>query len=109
MKRKGVAGLVVILGVLVVLVQREESRGTFDGIEKVFLSWLVSNAPSRPSLPPLTLVLYDEEASSLAGVGRLGILDGALFARAASRLGAAAAGIEGVTGDAGRMVAAARG
>ncbi len=109
MKRGGVAGLIVVLGVLVVLVQREELRGTFDGIEKVFLSWLVANAPSRPSLPPLTLVLYDEEASAVAGVGRLGILDGALFARAASRLGAAAAGIEGVTGDAGRMVAAARG
>ena len=57
----------------------------------------------------MTLVLYDEETSSLAGEGRLGILDGALFTRAASRLGAVAAGIEGVPGDAVRVVEAARG
>ena len=34
MNRKAVAGMVVVLGVLVVLLQREENRGTFDVVEK---------------------------------------------------------------------------
>lgn len=109
MNRGAAAGMVAVLGILIALLQREEARGTFDGIERAYLSWLVSNSEARLPLPPMTLVLYDEEASSLAGEGRLGVLDGALFARAASRLGAVAAGIEGVSGDAVRMAEAARG
>jgi hypothetical protein len=101
-----------MLGVLTILVlwfQREHQRGTFDVIERPFLSWLAANASSVETLPPLTLVLYDEEASNTAGTPRMAMLDGALFARAASKLGAVMAGVEGLTGDPTRIIQAAEG
>lgn len=104
-----------VLAVTTVLVgaafflQREFGRGTFDPVERAFVSWLAANSGGKSGLPPLTLVLYDEEASALAGTGRMAMLDGALFARAASRLGALGAGIEGLSGDPTRMIEAAGG
>jgi len=99
-----VAGL---LSLLSLWLQREHARGTFDTFERAFLSWLAANVAASKSLPPMTLVLYDDEASELAGTKRLGLLDAALFARAASRLGATAAGIEGIREDPSRMIEAA--
>jgi hypothetical protein len=99
----------VVLALLVLLIRREEGRGTFDPAERFFLSWLVANDAPRGELPELTLVLYDEESLALSGEGRLGVLDTALFARAASRLGAVAIGVEGLEGDSLRVVDAARG
>ncbi|MEX1110699.1 MAG: hypothetical protein WEB31_02750 [Chthoniobacterales bacterium] len=109
MNRTAVAAVIAVLGVLVLWLHREQGRGTFDGIERAFVSWLVANTGGAKPLPPLTLVLYDDEASELAGTKRLGLLDAALFARAASRLGAAAAGIEDVREDPSRMIEAAGG
>ena len=104
----------VVTGMLLLLaafwLQREAARGTFDAVERAFVSWLAANtAPPGRDLPPLTLVLYDDEASELAGGRRLAVLDGALFARAAARLGAVGAGIEGLAGDPTRMLEAAEG
>jgi len=107
---RGVA--LVVTGFLVLTslwLQRENARGTFDPVERAFLSWLAANVVSTGTVPPMTLVLYDEEASELAGTKRLGLLDAALFARAASRLGATAAGIEGIREDPSRMIEAAGG
>ena len=104
--------IVIVLAVLALVVtwlQREGARGTFDPIERVFLSWLAANDRERTILPPLTLVLYDEESSELAGADRMAMLDGALFTRAVSLLGAVAAGVEGLPGDPARMIEAARG
>jgi hypothetical protein len=106
-KRAAVAGVVVVTGLLVLWLQREHARGTFAPVERAFVLWLAANTSLPAVLPPLTLVLYDDEASELAGTQRMGVLDGALFARAASRLGAVAAGIEGLPGDPGRMTEAA--
>lgn len=89
------------------LLQREFHRGTFDPCERAFVGWLSANSGPMGALPPLTLVLYDEEASELAGATRMGTLDIALFTRAASKLGAAAAGVEGLAGDPSRMMEAA--
>jgi hypothetical protein len=89
------------------LLQREFVRGTFDPVERAFVGWLSANTGAKNALPPLTLVLYDDEASNLAGSTRMGALDAALFARAVSKLGAAAAGVEGLPGDPSRMVEAA--
>ena len=110
MSKTTVVGLVVgVLTVLVFWFQREHQRGTFDVIERHFLSWLAANNSSVEILPPLTLVLYDEEASHTAGTSRMAMLDGALFARAASKLGAVMAGVEGLSGDPARMIQAAEG
>lgn len=107
MKRPPVLFLLAGLAVLAFWLQRESARGTFDLIQRGFLSWLAANTSATKVLPPLTLVLYDEEASELAGTGRMAMLDGALFARAVWRLGAVGAGVEGLTGDPTRMVEAA--
>ena len=107
MKRVALAGLVAGLTVLALWLQRESARGTFDFLERGLVSWLAANATTTEPLPPMTIVLYDEEALQLAGAERLAVLDGALFARAAARLGAAAAGIEGLQGDPRRMIEAA--
>lgn len=101
-----VAGLLALVSLWL---QREHARGTFDHLERAFLSWLAANVVGSKPLPPMTLVLYDDEASELAGTKRLGLLDAALFARAASRLGATAAGIEGIREDPSRMIEAAGG
>lgn len=109
MKLPAVAAIVAVLALLAVWLQREQARGTFDPVERAFVSWLAANAGGKGPLPPLTLVLYDEEASELAGTGRMAMLDGALFARAVSRLGATGAGIVGLAGDPTRMIEAAGG
>ena len=109
MKARTVAIMVVLLSLIVFLVLREEGRGTFGLVERLFLSWLAANAGHHNGLPPLTLVLYDEEASDLAGADEMAMLDAALFTRAASRLGALAAGVDGLHGDPARMIEAARG
>lgn len=109
MKRVSLVAMALILAGLASVLQRETLRGTFDPIERAFVSWLAANSGGKGMLPPLTLVLYDEEASELAGTGRMAMLDGALFARAASRLGARGAGIEGLSGDPTRMIEAAGG
>ncbi len=109
MKRGAVLAVTALLVALAYFLQQEVGRGTFDPVERAFVSWLSANAGGKRDLPPLTLVLYDEEASELAGSGRMAMLDGALFARAASRLGASGAGIVGLTGDPTRMVEAAGG
>jgi hypothetical protein len=107
MKRLPVLLLLVGLAILAFWLQRESTRGTFDLVQRGFLSWLVANTAATKVLPPITLVLYDDEASELAGTGRMAMLDGALFARAVLRLGARGAGVEGLTGDPTRMVEAA--
>jgi len=109
MKKMSLVAIAVFLAGLAFTLQRETLRGTFDPIERAFVSWLSANSGGKGMLPPLTLVLYDEEASELAGTGRMAMLDGALFARAASRLGARGAGIEGLSGDPTRMIEAAGG
>ncbi len=107
MKKLGALAVVLALGVL--WLQREEARGTFAGVERHFTSWLVANAGVATPLPPLTLVLYDQEASEMSGQSRMTTLDATLFVRAASRLGAVAAGIEGLEGNPARMLEAAQG
>lgn len=109
MKFPAFAAFLAVLAVLAAWLQREQVRGTFDPVERAFVSWLSANSGGKGALPPLTLVLYDEEASELAGTGRMAMLDGALFARAASRLGALGAGIVGLSGDPTRMIEAAGG
>ncbi len=109
MSRKAVVVLGIFLALLVLWMQREEARGTFDVIEERFVAWLSANAGPRAPLPPLTLVLYDDEASNLAGADRMGMLDAALFTRAASLLGAVAAAVEGVEGNPQRMIESADG
>ena len=107
MKRVPVLLLVVGLVIFASWLQRESSRGTFDSVQRAFLSWLAANSPATKMLPPLTLVLYDDEASEMAGTERMAMLDGALFVRAVLRLGASGAGVEGLTGDPTRMIEAA--
>jgi hypothetical protein len=107
MKRGAVLLLVVGLAIFASWLQRESTRGTFDSVQGAFLSWLAANSPATKRLPPLTLVLYDDEASEMAGTERMAMLDGALFVRAVSRLGASGAGVEGLTGDPTRMIEAA--
>lgn len=100
------------LALLAAWLHREHARGTFDAFERGFVSWLAANTGGKhhsEPLPPLTLVLYDDEASELAGSTRLALLDGTLFARAALRLGARAAGVEGIGEDPSRMIEAAEG
>jgi hypothetical protein len=109
MKWSVLAAVLAVLTLLVAWLQREHTRGTFDPVEREFVSWLAANVAGGPPLPPLTVVLFDEESSELAGNGRLALLDGALFTRAASRLGATAAGVEGIAGDPLRMIDAAEG
>jgi len=99
-----VAALALV--VLSLWLQREFERGTFDAIERRFAAWLGANTGSAAALPPLVVVLYDEESSELAGAERMAVLDGALFARAAAKLGAVAAGVEGLTGNPSRMLEA---
>lgn len=109
MNRAGVAAVIAGLTVLMFWLQREQSRGSFDAVQRAFISWLAANSSATKMLPPLTLVLYDDEASELAGTQRLGLLDAALFARAVARLGAVGAGVEGISGDPSRMIEAAEG
>jgi hypothetical protein len=104
-----VIGLVVLLTLIVLGARREEARGTFAAVEGPFLSWLAANAGTPAAVPPLILVLYDEEASELAGANRMAMLDAALFVRAASSLGAVAAGVEGLQEEPRRMLEAGRG
>jgi hypothetical protein len=112
MNRTIALAVIAGLALLAAWMHREHARGTFDVIESGFVSWLAANTADKNQaryLPPLTLVLYDEEASELAGTTRLALLDGTLFARAASRLGALAAGVEGIGEDPSRMIEAAEG
>jgi len=112
MNRTIALAVIAGLALLAAWMHREHARGTFDVIESGFVSWLAANTADKNQarfLPPLTLVLYDEEASELAGTTRLALLDGTLFARAASRLGALAAGVEGIGEDPSRMIEAADG
>lgn len=109
MNRVTLIGLVSLLGLLTLWLDSEGRRGTFDLVERKFVSWLAANGERGASLPPLSLVLYDEEASQLGGAERMNMMDVALFVRAASRLGAVAGGVEGVQGDPSRMVEAAAG
>jgi len=102
--------LILMLGFLSALVfwlQGEVLRGTFDPVERAFVAWLAANARKSVELPPLTLVLYDDESSELSGSRKMAVLDGALFARAASHVGAVAVGIEGLPDNPGRMIEAA--
>ncbi len=109
MSRNAVVAIGLFLALLVLGVEREEARGTFDAIERNFVAWLSANAGSRMPLAPLTLVLYDEDASDLAGSERMAMLDAALFTRAASLLGAVAAAVEGLEGNPLRIVESADG
>lgn len=109
MNWRAAAAMGAFLAAIVLWLQREEARGTFDAIERTFVAWLSANAGERAALPPLALVLYDDEASELAGAERMGMLDAALFTRAASLLGASAAAVEGLEGDPRRMLEAADG
>lgn len=101
----------LVVGVMMLLVslwlQRESTRGTFDFLERPWLQWLAANVANEVVLPPLTLVLYDEEDLAVAGSTRMAVLDAALFARAADRLGAVTAVVEGVPGDPRRIIEAA--
>lgn len=107
MKKARLFAALLVLFFVSALLQREFARGTFDPVERAFVGWLSANSHPDAALPPLALVLYDEESSALSGAQRMGGLDAALFARAASKLGAFAAGIEGLTGDPARMIEAA--
>lgn len=101
------AGLVLLA--VSALLQREFTRGSFDAVERAFVGWLAANVNAGRSLPSLAVILYDEEALSVAGAEHMGALDVALFARAAARVGAIAAGVENLPGDPARMVEAAGG
>lgn len=107
MKWPAFVSVAAALAVLVAWLHLEHSRGTFDAVERGFVAWLAANTDAAAPLPPLTLVLFDDEASDLSGSGRMALLDAALFTRAASRLGAASAGVEGIPGDPLRMIEAA--
>lgn len=107
MKKANVIAAITILVIASFLLHREFLRGTFDPVERGFVAWLSTNTHAPPTLPPLTLVLYDKEASELSGAVRMTMLDAALFVRAASSLGAVAAGVEGISGDPSRMIEAA--
>lgn len=104
MNWRAAAAMCAFLAATVLWLQREEARGTFDAAERAFVAWLSANAGERAALPPLTLVLYDDEAFDLAGARPMGMLDAALFTRAASLLGASAAVVEGLEGDPRRML-----
>ena len=60
MKRLPVLLLFVGLAILAFWLQRESTRGTFDLVQRGFLSWLAANTSPAKVLPPLTLVLYDD-------------------------------------------------
>lgn len=107
MKRSHAIAAIAILVVAAALMHREFMRGTFDPVERGFVAWLSINTPGAPALPSMTLVLYDKEASEFSGGARMTMLDAALFARAASSLGAIAAGVEGLGGNPSRMLEAA--
>lgn len=110
MKAKTFIGVVAALTLIAVWLRHEVSRGTFDAVENRFVAWLAANDVTHAAvLPPLAVVLYDDESSKLAGAGGMGMLDGALFARAAYTLGASAAGVAGLSGDPRRMIEAAQG
>ena len=107
MKRTSLLFAAAVLVGSSVWLQREFARGTFDAVERRFAGWLGANTGTAAALPPLVIVLYDEESSELAGAERMAVLDGALFARAAVKLGATAAGVEGLAGNPSRMLEAA--
>lgn len=107
-KTRIIAAGAVLLAVSALL-QREFARGSFDAVERAFVGWLAANVNGGEPLPPLAVVLYDEEASSVAGGERMRALDAALFARAAAKVGALAAGVENLPGDPARMIEAAGG
>jgi len=100
---------IAVLVLVCLLLHREFARGTFNRIESAFVGWLAANVNTASALPPLAVVLYDEEASAVAGAERMGALDVALFARAAARVGALAAGVDNLPGDPLRMLEAAEG
>ena len=106
MKKTPLLFAAAVLVVLSLWLQREFTRGTFDAVERRFAGWLGANTGTAAALPPLVIVLYDEESSELAGAERMAVLDGALFARAATKLGAVAAGVEGLPGNPSRMLEA---
>lgn len=107
MRRATILAAAALLAAWSFWLQREFLRGTFDPVERRFVAWLSANTAGASTLSPLTVVLYDAEASELAGATRMGALDGALFARAAAKLGAIAAGVEGLEGNPSRMLEAA--
>lgn len=107
MKKIQIIAIVLILALLSSWLEREFARGTFDPVERRYAGWLAANIGAGKPLPPLVVVLYDEAASVLAGAPRMDVLDGALFARAAARCGAIAAGVEGLPGNPVRMIEAA--
>lgn len=107
MKRTSWLVLGLVMLVLSFWMQHESARGTFDFFERRWVAWLAANVANDVVLPPLTLVLYDEEDSAVAGAAKMGVLDGALFARAAERLGAGVAVVEGLPGDPRRVIEAA--
>lgn len=107
MKRAHAIAAMAFLGVAASLLHREFMRGAFDPVERGFVAWLSINTSDAPALPPMTLVLYDKEASEFSGGARMSMLDATLFARAASGLGAVAAGVEGLSGNPSRMMEAA--
>jgi len=109
MSKARIIAVGVVLLAVSALLQREFGRGSFDAVERAFVGWLAANVNAGRLLPPLAVVLYDEEASSVAGSERMGALDVALFARAAARAGALAAGVENLPGDPARMIEAAGG
>lgn len=109
MRRGAVCGVVAALAVLAVWLHREEARGTFAFATRPFLSWLAANASPGAAIPPLTLVLYDADASALAGGLPMGVQEATLFVRGAARLGAVAAGIDGLAEDPRRVLDASQG
>lgn len=109
MKGSATLGIVALMILFALGLQREEERGTFLLFTRPFLSWLVANSPGPAPTPPLTLVLYDDDSASLAGGARMGVQEATLFVRGAARLGAAAAGIEGLSEDPRRVLDASQG
>lgn len=109
MKRGAMLGIIAALVALAVWLHREESRGTFVFATRPFLSWLAANSSPGPAIPPLTLVLYDADASALAGGSPMGVQEATLFVRGAARLGALAAGIDGLAEDPRRVLDASQG
>lgn len=107
MSKSALLLLLAVLSAFAFWVQGEVLRGTFDSVERAFVSWLAANVRKDIDLPALTLVLYDDESSELAGSHKMAVLDGALFARAASHVGAVAVGIEGLPDNPRRMIDAA--
>ncbi len=78
------------------LTAREEQRGAFPEVGRGIVRWLAADDAAKDPLPPLLLVLYDDEAAELASSRHVSGLDASIFLRAAGRLGAAAVVVEGL-------------